>query len=112
MMDFKRGLVDISKSKEEMQGKNKEQDLKSLLNETGKGLAKIAELMQAQPGLSEKDKMQMQELLGQYVDFVESKLGGEGEDSESEPMSEAEGQGQVPMEGGMHGKPMNMAMRQ
>lgn len=108
---FKRGLVDVSKSPEEMSGKNKEPDLKTLLNDTGKGLAKIAELMQSQPGLSESDRSQMQELLSQYVDFVESKLGGEGEEKESEP-SQAEGQGAVPMEGGMHGKPMNMAMRQ
>lgn len=113
-MDFKRGLVDVSKSKEELAGKMKEPDLKSLLNDTGKGLAKIAEMVQVQPGLKESDKMKMQELLGAYIDFVESKLGGEEpEESEDESMkSEAESMGQVSMEGGMTGKPMNMSMRQ
>ncbi len=90
-------------------GKDSSGGATKLVQEVGKGLEKLNEMLNSAPGTTDKDRAQMQSIMDNFVDLVEKKLAGSapGEDQEdpSEQMS------QVPVDAGMSGKPMGPASR-
>lgn len=75
-----------------------------IAQEVGEGLAKLADLLNTQPGASDDEKQQMAQILSSFTDLVEKKLGGGG------PEQAPADQGVVPMEAGQSGKPMPPGM--
>lgn len=68
------------------------------------GLQKLSSLLESSPGVTDEDKAAMANIISEYVDLVEKKLGGAapGENPDSqEPMPD-----QMPVDQGRGGAPM------
>lgn len=85
-------------------GKDTSGGATKLAQQVAQGLKQLSDMLDSAQGTTDKDKQQMAQILGMYIDLVEKKLGmsepGEDQEDPSEQMD------QVPADAGVNGSPV------